>query len=1574
MKDLKILRFTNIIALLTTIVLTGCPIGSSDSDDTEDNDPNKTIEEPADNTSPNDSTTPDDKNTSTDPDDSTPPADLHLRGKWLYIDTGVELQITSEILNNSTYEIIDDNFLRITEVNKIRYLMRSGINNVRVSGQVASLDSSGSNKPGARKYNGVGGVKVVLRNLDDEELDKEIETNEEGRFDTNDVVSGNYSVEIPIDGEPSIELPDVEVEGNEVDLGIITLTESGIYNFKSEAVFDDEYMYTNKVYKGFIKVNNIGDTDGVGLSYEIKTDSSVVNELIAEQSLGTVPAGSFKEIPVTLRFNDITNQSGRAEVKISVTIRDAQHNQWDDLIVFDVYNTLVQINIDTDLADVNGYLVVPGHNLVDISTKSTSLNVPYQAGKSYSLVLSNSDLTKETPYSVGVGKRIIDFDGFNDTSAFEPTDGAVESESNAHKIKVNEAVASYLHAGDVDFYLIDMTGDSNVPLNVNATAGDGNASISWSEVPGASSYTLYWSTNSGVSKVSNEGVFSSVQSPFTHSALTNGEPYFYVVTATIDDAESDVSSEVSARPNSAGNVLTLVDDDMESDFGDWFVESHWSRIEDSDCASGARCWSVAPSGVYVENTNAILEMAEIDTRGIENLRLNFWHKYGLHLSDYGYVEVSEDDGSTWEQVTVYGHGRWQSHWAQASIDISDYVNNRALKIRFRFQSADYDNRNDVSWGWLIDNVEVNTLANSTTLPFDQNMEVDEKLFLTDSHWVITDSESDCHSGDRCWMVSPNENYTENTIANLETVSFDTTSLKFLRLMFWHKYGLHLSDYGLIEVSQDNGNSWEEVKRFGHSQFQNDWTQTVVDLSDFVDSPNVRVRFRFQSADYDNRNDTSTGWFIDDVAIIKNGDVPTSVVAWPGTGSIDVSWNSVPGADSYNLYWSSESGVDKATGTLIEDVVSPYVQNDIPAGQKRYYVATAVVNGSETSESKETNASAILNKPENVSLEVLDGKFRLNWDSVIGADSYNIYWANTADVSEFNFEGIIQSIDATNYEFDTVTDGLSYYFVVSAVNQYGESKIKPILYPAHRGIYLKSPTNVQVTAESNEVTVSWESVTGAETYNIYWQEETGISKETGTLIENVSSPYRHSELDEEKRYVYIVTAVNGEFESNASSDVQAIFFPSTPTGLTADSANDRITVRWTNQGNADSYNLYWSDTAGFDSNSATKVLGIRSPYTHSGVELTSSYFYKVSAVNIRGESDISVEVNGKAHSTVFSIDFENGWGDWYADQGIWNVGSPGSGPNECFDGLKCAATVLDGNYAVNNESRLISPLISLPSVTTDDLLVLRFRQWVSMGAYDAGRVQIKIETEPGVWSEWETLESYTSSSSSWGYSLVDISQHADKNIQLSFWLDQGNSGSPWYRTANGLGWYLDDVEILRQDKILITPSITSPYLENFEVKSNSWAANNSIWELGLPSSGPNQCFSGTACYATSLKGNYAEHNVSRLISPRYQLPTIAAGEQIQLRFNHWAAFGAYDTGRVQVRYETETAEVWSDWETVTSYTTTSNEWSYPLLDLSSYADKQIEIGFYLDQNNSGSPWYRVAVGLGWYIDDIEISIK
>jgi hypothetical protein len=92
--------------------------------------------------------------------------------------------------------------------------------------------------------------------------------------------------------------------------------------------------------------------------------------------------------------------------------------------------------------------------------------------------------------------------------------------------------------------------------------------------------------------------------------------------------------------------------------------------------------------------------------------------------------------------------------------------------------------------------------------------------------------------------------------------------------------------------------------------------------------------------------------------------------------------------------------------------------------------------------------------------------------------------------------------------------------------------------------LAAPQNIAVVPANGSVTLTWNAVLGATSYNIYYASEPQIlirsitSFDDGTLLQNVSSPRVINSLRNNETYYFVVTALSGGVESLASIEVSA----------------------------------------------------------------------------------------------------------------------------------------------------------------------------------------------------------------------------------------------------------------------------------------------------------------------------------------------------------------------------------------------------------------------------------------------------
>lgn len=176
-------------------------------------------------------------------------------------------------------------------------------------------------------------------------------------------------------------------------------------------------------------------------------------------------------------------------------------------------------------------------------------------------------------------------------------------------------------------------------------------------------------------------------------------------------------------------------------------------------------------------------------------------------------------------------------------------------------------------------------------------------------------------------------------------------------------------------------------------------------------------------------------------------------------------------------------------------------------------------------------------PTAVSATPGDGQVTIAWTPVSDAISYNIYWSATTGVTTgTTTNGILITGATTPYTLTGLTNGTIYYFVVTSVFATGESAGSPQVsaMPSVNPVPA-APAGVTVTPGNGQATISWTTVQGATSYNIYWLTTTPVTPANGNRIAGVSTPpYTQTGLSSGTTYYYVVTAVNGNGESTAST--------------------------------------------------------------------------------------------------------------------------------------------------------------------------------------------------------------------------------------------------------------------------------------------------------------------------------------------------------------------------------------------------------------------------------------------------------
>src|SRR5690554_879802 len=263
------------------------------------------------------------------------------------------------------------------------------------------------------------------------------------------------------------------------------------------------------------------------------------------------------------------------------------------------------------------------------------------------------------------------------------------------------------------------------------------------------------------------------------------------------------------------------------------------------------------------------------------------------------------------------------------------------------------------------------------------------------------------------------------------------------------------------------------------------------------------------------------------------EAPADLTADPGDMEVTLNWSAAVGATSYKIYRGTTSGNYSLTA---DDIVAlEYVDTDVVNGTTYYYAVKAANKYGDSGYSNEANATPQLQpplQPQGLTAEVLSQTVQLSWNDVDKADTYNVYRGTSSGDYTLREGGLTENA----FPDTGLTDGVTYYYVVTAVNTAGESPYSEEISVVPNPNPPAAPGGLSATVGSETVYLNWNFVYNADTYNVY----RGTSSGNYTLRadELVDPDFTDSGLVNETTYYYVVSASNVDGEGPLSGEVEA----------------------------------------------------------------------------------------------------------------------------------------------------------------------------------------------------------------------------------------------------------------------------------------------------------------------------------------------------------------------------------------------------------------------------------------------------
>ncbi|WP_164472877.1 InlB B-repeat-containing protein [Cohnella candidum] len=299
-------------------------------------------------------------------------------------------------------------------------------------------------------------------------------------------------------------------------------------------------------------------------------------------------------------------------------------------------------------------------------------------------------------------------------------------------------------------------------------------------------------------------------------------------------------------------------------------------------------------------------------------------------------------------------------------------------------------------------------------------------------------------------------------------------------------------------------------------------------------------------------------------------------------------------------WSSDGGVTKLTSAQVAST---------PVTAPITYIAYFMVD--------------VPGVPNIHSATAGDGKVSLGWSPVAGATGYKIYQSVTS--STYGTEALTVTGSVYGADVTGLTNGTTYYFVVTAMNGSGESSASNQVSATPMTVPL-APTNVVATAGDGQATITFTPSTnnGGSAVTGYQV----ISSPGGIVVSGTTNTINVTGLTNGTSYTFTVKAINSAGSSPASA-ASAPVTPSAPatstTGSTNSTGNQSQAVEILVNGKAVQNAGMATKTVRKEQTATTVVVDPQK----IGEKLTAEGQGAVITIRVRTQSDVIVgELNGR----------------------------------------------------------------------------------------------------------------------------------------------------------------------------------------------------------------------------------------------------------------------------------------------------------------------------------------------------------
>jgi len=538
------------------------------------------------------------------------------------------------------------------------------------------------------------------------------------------------------------------------------------------------------------------------------------------------------------------------------------------------------------------------------------------------------------------------------------------------------------------------------PAELSATAGNASVVLQWNPSSRATGYNVYRGTSSG-----GEALLASALSgtSYTDTTASNGTTYYYVVTGVNGSGTSSNSVEVSATP-SVNSPQALPAPWINTDIGSPGVTGS------STYSGGTFTLNGAGSGAY----------------------------YVPDGFQFAYQEVT-GDCSIIARVATQANS---SIYAHAGVIIRDSLSNSGGFADMTF----YPNGGGSLFQSRADGGSPSTVSGAGTAPYWVKLTRSGNTFTgfvspNGTTWTQVGSASlSLPAAVYIGLLQASGNNGALAASTFDNVTITGTSVSVAPATPTGLTAVGGNSEVTLQWNASANASTYRLYRGTSSGGEVVLASGISPTAYYDSSATNGVTYYYKVAAVNNASTSSASneASATPAAVTAIPPAPTGLTAASGSTTIALQWNASAGAANYDIYRGTSSGSETV---LVVGVSSPtYTDYSVTVGTTYYYVVAAANSGGVSGKSNEVSSTpsgagiSIPAAPTGLSALGGSSTVTLQWNSSSSATTYTVYRGASSGAETL----LIAGIGATTYTDTTVTNGSTYYYVVTAANSAGTS--------------------------------------------------------------------------------------------------------------------------------------------------------------------------------------------------------------------------------------------------------------------------------------------------------------------------------------------------------------------------------------------------------------------------------------------------------------------------------------------------------------------------------------------------------